>query len=130
MKTLLLKGFFLSLVFGILKSPASMAATEQTPLVTISQNQPAPAVVDVCRTKQKVKKLVQPKAKQKKEQCAATPKNCYKPVPAADKPTLNKLPVLLPITGEVAFQENLTLPAHYSFATLTTNFVYFVTPGF
>jgi len=125
MKKLLIKGFLLSLVFEISRSSVSSAATEQTPLIMGFQNQPVTEVVDACRTKPKVKKPVNTKAKFNKAQCLSAPKNCYKLTPAAEKQNPNKLPVLFPISREVASLGNAPLPGGSFLATVHTSFSIF-----
>ncbi|QMU29414.1 hypothetical protein [Adhaeribacter radiodurans] len=106
MKKLVLHGFWLSLVFEILFNSLSFANSAQ-----VQSDSPSVKAHDAtCGPKLQDKKAVKTKAKIKKEQCITAPKQCYKQSPVTEKPSFIKLPVLFPISREVAFEGNIALP--------------------
>ncbi len=110
MKKQFVRVICLCLAFVITMGSVGMAATEQICLMAGVGNMPAKPAADTCCAKKKAEKPEPIKTKLG-QKCCVTAKQYHKlQTPASEKPTVFKIPVLLPLESEVAFQWNIQLP--------------------
>ncbi|QNF34281.1 hypothetical protein HUW51_16700 [Adhaeribacter swui] len=107
----------LCLALVITLGSVGMAATEQICLMAGIGNMPAKPQADSCCTKEKKEKPTSAKTKVSQKCCITATQYHKLQTPAAEKPNTVKVPVLLPLEQEVAFEWYVPVPVD------TTTFV-------